>query len=77
LEFNKAARSLLITNELEVSSNFKAAQLSYHEAFLIFKEFSNQRKEGVCISNIGRLQMLDGEFSKALASFNLAITTQE
>lgn len=41
LEFNKAARTLKITSESEASSNYKQAQLNYHEAYLIFKDFSN------------------------------------
>lgn len=55
LEFNKAARTLKITSQSEASSNFKQAQLNYHEAYLIFKDFSNLRQEGVCVSNIGTM----------------------
>ena len=77
LEFNKAARTLKITSQSEASSNFKQAQLNYHEAYLIFKDFSNLRQEGVCISNIGAMQMRSGDYSKALSSYCVAIDKQQ
>ena len=77
LEFNKAARTLKITSESEASSNYKQAQLNYHEAYLIFKDFSNQRQEGVCISNIGTMQMRSQEYGKALQTYDVAIDKQK
>jgi len=76
LEFNKAARTLKLTAESEASSNFKQAQLNYHEAYIIFKDFSNQRKEGICISNIAAMQMKSEEYSKAIQSYGIAIDKQ-
>lgn len=77
LEFNKAARTLKITSESEASSNFKQAQLNYHEAYLIFKDFNNIRQVGVCISNIGTTQMRSQEYAKALQSYCQAIEKQQ
>lgn len=43
---------------------------------MIFKDFSNFRQEGVCISNIGAMQMKNEEYGKAIQSYSIAVEKQ-
>ena len=72
LTFNKVAKTINIANQKTRKGEEYKALIDYSEAYHIFADFQNNRKMGICLSNIGTLRMRLKEYSRAEIAFTQA-----
>jgi len=67
------SKTLFIATSAAQMGDDSNALLHYHEALMVYRKFKNISQAGVCLTNIGCINLSSKDYTKAIYYFELAV----